>query len=132
MRFTFAKIHKKLINYLSSGELDDFFEMEDEFFSFDDDYDDADADDEVSVLFSTDEFGIEVDEFDSDEFLEVLCKAAKRLYLKGSIYNFDDDEFSFVSEAGDNYYVNEKHAKIFNDELDAEARKEENDEDDED
>ncbi len=122
-----AKV-QKLINYLKSGELDAFFEIDDDFFLLDDAYDEAAPDAEVELSFSSDEFGIEVEEFDSDEFLEILCRAAKPLYLKGSFYNFDDDEVRFLSEEGDDYYSNDTNIGIFNDELDNEARKEEADE----
>lgn len=125
---------KKFVSYLSSGELDDFFEVTDELFSFDDDYDTAAPEDHVSVMFATDEFGVEVDEFDTDEFLELICKAAKPLYMSGSFYNFDDEEYRFVSEVGDSYYANADSVRAFNDELDEERDREEReaDEDDED
>ncbi len=116
---------QKLIDYLNSGELDEFFEVDEEFFLFDDSYDTAAPDEEVRVMFSSDEFGIEVESFDSDEFLEVLCKAGKQLHLSGNFYNFDDDEFRFISEAGNDYYINENNVSIFRDELDMQASKEE-------
>lgn len=116
---------KKFVSYLMSGELDDFFEVEDELFSFDDDYDTAQPDAHVSVMFATDEFGVEVDEFDTDEFLELICKAAKPLYMSGSFYNFDDEEYRFISEVGDSYYANADSARVFNDELDEERAREE-------
>ena len=118
----------KLINYLKSGELDSYFVIEDEFFSFDNNYDSANSDDEVSISLS-EEFGVEVEEFDSDEFLEIVCKVEKSLHIKGSFYNFDDDEVRFVSESGNSYYVNSDGFSEFNDELDAEAKKEEAEED---
>ena len=116
---------KKFVSFLRSGELDDFFEVEDELFSFDDDYDTAQPDAHVSVMFATDEFGVEVDEFDTDEFLELICKAAKPLYMSGSFYNFDDEEYRFISEVGDSYYANADSARVFNDELDEERAREE-------
>ena len=98
--------------------------------SFDDDYEASADDQQTSVLFYSDEFGVEVEEFDSDEFLEVICKVGRALHLSGSFYNFDDDEFRFISEEGDSYYINADSARIFNDELDAEAAKENEEEDD--
>lgn len=105
----------KLVSYLKSGELDEFFEIDDDLLFFDDNYETSAPDSEVRVIFSSDEFGLEVDEFDADEFLEVLCKAGRALLLKGSFYNFDDDEIRFVSEAGDDYYTNEDSLGIFDD-----------------
>ena len=118
----------KLVSYLKSGELDSFFAIEDDFFAFDDNYATANPSDEVSVGFS-EEFGVEVEEFDPDEFLEILCKVGKPLHIKGSFYNFDDDEIRFVSEAGNAYYANSDGFAEFNDELDAEAKKEDAEED---
>ncbi len=97
---------KKFINYLKSGELDDFFEFSTDFINYDDDYDSAEAGAEVSATLSNDDWGIEINEFHTDEFLEILCKAGKHLYLKGQLYDADNDEYSFVSEAGDSYYTN--------------------------
>lgn len=123
---------RKFVDYLLSGTLDEFFPIDEEYLSFDDDFEEASDTDSISVLFSSDEFGVEVEEFDSDEFLEVICKAGKALYLSGSFYNFDDDEFRFVSYAGDPYYMNANKITDFNDELDREAlREREEEEDDE-
>lgn len=97
---------KNFINYLNSGELDDFFEFSMDYVDYDDDYDAAGPESEVTVVISNDDYGIEIDKFYTDEFLEVLCKAGKRVYLKGQLYDIDDDEYSFVSEVGDPYYTN--------------------------
>ena len=120
---------KKLVNFLKSGELDDFFEFSADYISYDDEYADAEETDEVSITLSTDDYGIEVDEFDTNDFLEVFCKATKELYVSGQLYDADDEEYAFVSEAGDSYYVNAKHAKRFNEDDD---KPDESDEDDED
>ena len=100
---------KRFINYLKSGELDDFFEFDTEYINYDDDYADAGNDQEVSVVISNDDFGIEIEEFDTDEFLEIICKAAKGIYLKGQLFDVDDEEYSFVSEVGDAYYINARN-----------------------
>ena len=121
---------KKFTNYLNSGELDEFFEFSDEYINYDDDYDTADDSDEVRVVLANDDYGIEIDEFDTDEFLEVLCKAGRRLYLKGQLYDADNDEYSFVSEEGDSYYTNGLYVKNFNED-DYKPREEDDDEDDE-
>jgi hypothetical protein len=97
---------KKFVNYLKSGELDDFFEFSADYINYGDDYAEASADKEVSVVISNDDFGIEIEEFDTDEFLEIICKAGKGLYLKGQLFDVDDEEYSFISEAGDAYYIN--------------------------
>ena len=120
---------KKLINFLKSGELDDFFEFSTEYINYDDDYATADDTKETSITLSTDDYGIEIDEFDTGDFLEVFCKATKELYVSGQLYDADDEEYAFVSEAGDSYYVNAKHAKRFNEDED---KPEESDEDEED
>ncbi|MBR2466088.1 MAG: hypothetical protein IKB38_04050 [Clostridia bacterium] len=126
---TGEKAHvSKLIAYMKSGELDDVLVLDDEYFSFDDEYETAAPDAEVCVSVS-EEFGAEVDEFNSDEFLELLCKAAKNVHLKGNFYNFDDEEIRFVSEIGDSYYTNADNITFFNDELDEEAAKEAAEED---
>lgn len=109
---------KKLINFLKSGELDDFFEFSADYINYDDEYADAEDTAEVSITLSTDDYGIEIDEFDTNDFLEVFCKATKELYVSGQLYDADDEEYAFVSEAGDSYYVNAKHAKRFNEDDD--------------
>ena len=109
---------KKLISFLKSGELDDFFEFSSDYINYDDDYATADDAKEVSITLSTDDWGIEIDEFDTNDFLEIFCKAAKELYVSGQLYDADDEEYAFVSEAGDSYYVNAKHAKRFNEDED--------------
>ncbi len=108
----------KFLNYLKSGELDEFFEFSADYISYDDDYETADAGAEVTVIISNDDYGIEIDEFHTDEFLEILCKAGKRLYLKGQLYDADNEEYSFVSEAGDSYYTNALLIQNFNEDED--------------
>ena len=112
---------KKFVTFLKSGELDEFFEISSEYFDYDDDYATAVPNQEVSVIFSNDDYGIEIDEFDTDEFLEVFCKAAKAITAKGVLYDIDDEEYEFISAEGDSYYVNAKRSIKYNDELDSEA-----------
>jgi hypothetical protein len=97
---------KNFVNYLKSGELDEFFEFSTDYINYDDEYATAGPDQEVSVVISNDDYGVEIDEFHTDEFLEVLCKAGKRLYIKGNLFDVDDEEYSFVSQTGDAYYTN--------------------------
>ena len=118
---------EKFIKFLKSGELDEFFEFSSEYISYDDEYATADAFKETSIILSNEDYGIEIDEFDVDEFLEVLCRAGKALYISGQIFDISDEEYSFVSEAGSAYYLNAAAAKKFNEDADLE---EEDDEDD--
>ena len=115
---------KKFVSYLKSGELDDFFEVTSDYIHYDDEFDAADADKETSFIFSNDDYGIEIDEFDTDEFLEVFCKAAKSLEIEGTLFDVDDEEYKFVSAKGDSYYVRANRTTRFNDELDAKAHEE--------
>ena len=97
---------KKFASFLKSGELDEFFEISSEYISYEDDYEKGDLNSQATIIFSNDDYGIEIDEFDTDEFLEVFCKAGRRLYLKGQLFDADNEEYSFVSESGDSYYTN--------------------------
>ena len=115
---------KKFISYLKSGELDDFFEFTSDYISYDDEYEGAGPDQETSVILSNDDYGIEIDEFDTDEFLEVFCKAAKALDVEGRLFDIDDEEYEFTSAKGDSYYLNAKRTIRFNDELDEKAYEE--------
>lgn len=115
---------KKFITFLRSGELDDFFEFSSDYINYDDGYDDAPLEKETSIILSNDDYGIEIDEFDTDEFLEVFCKAAKALEVRGNLFDVDEEEYSFISEKGDSYYLNAKKTTKFNDELDEKAREE--------
>jgi hypothetical protein len=115
---------KKFISYLKSGELDDFFEFTSDYISYDDEYEGAGPNQETSVILSNDDYGIEIDEFDTDEFLEVFCKAAKALDVEGRLFDIDDEEYEFTSAKGDSYYLNAKRTIKFNDELDEKAYEE--------
>ena len=113
------------VSFLKSGELDDFFEFSSDYIDYDDNYADAADGEQTSFTLINDDIGIEIDELDTDEFLSVFCRAAKALDARGCLYDADDEEFSFISEEGDSYYLNAKRVNIFNDELDAHARDEE-------
>ena len=115
---------KKFVSYLKSGELDDFFEVSSEYIHYDDEFDVADPDKETSLILSNDDYGIEIDEFDTDEFLEVFCKAARALEVEGRLFDIDDEDYAFASTKGDSYYVNAKRNTKFNDELDEKAYEE--------
>jgi hypothetical protein len=119
---------KKFASFLKSGELDDFFEITSDYINYDDEYAGKDDSEETSLVFTNDDYGIEIDEFDSDEFLEIFCRAAKNLDVQGRLYDIDDEEFSFVSSKGDTYYLNSKKIDRFNDELDEHAFREDEEE----
>ena len=109
---------KKVVSFLESGELDDFFEISEEYIIFDDSYSSADNETETEMIFTNDDYGIEIDSLDADEFLELFCKAAKNLDVYGSLSDIDGAEFKFESEKGNASYINSGHAMRFNDELD--------------
>ena len=109
---------KKFVNFLKSGELDDFFEISSDYIMYDDNYSDAKDGEDSQIVFTNDDCPIEIEEFDTDEFLEIFCKAATNLDVYGSLFDSDDDEFHFTSSMGDSYYVNSRKAVRFNDELD--------------
>ena len=117
---------KKFARFLKSGELDDFFEVSSDFISYSDE-DEEDAD-KLTMIFSNDDFGIECDELDTEDFLDLFCKAARNLDVSGHLYDINDQEYSFISEAGSGDYRNARSIDRFNDELDEAAYNEELDE----
>ena len=96
----------KFVSYIKSGELDEFIEIGNDFIFYDDNYATVGPNVDSKVTLCNDDYGIEMDEFDPDDFLEALCKAGKSLYIKGTLYDIDNEEYQFVSEEGNNYYVN--------------------------
>ena len=118
---------KKFVNFLRSGELDDFFEITSDYIIYDDNYASLDDGADSEIIFTNDDYAVEIEEFDTDEFLEIFCKGAKRLDVYGSLCDCDDGEFHFTSAMGDSYYVNSRKAMMFNDELDEVAYNEERD-----
>lgn len=123
---------KKFIDFLKSGELDEFFEFSTDFISYDDGYATTAPECETSVVLANEDYGIEVDEFETDDFLEVFCRAAKNIEVVGQFYDIDDEEYSFVSEKGDSYYLNSKNISIFNEDTDRATEEDDDEEDDED
>ena len=121
---------KKFVSFLKSGELEDFFEVTSDYIIYDDNYHSAEDADETEVIFTNDDYGIEIEELDTDEFLEILCKASKNLDVYGTLSDGDDGEFHFTSAQGCSYYINSRKSTRFNDELDEVARGEEDDETD--
>ena len=120
---------QKLVSFLNSGEISDFFEFSRDYVSYDDDFLTAGENEETSATVSNDDWGIEIDEFDTDEFLEVLCRAGKNLYISGQLFDISDDEYSFVSEAGSSYYINAAADKKFNEDGDLEEEDDDYEED---
>lgn len=115
---------KKFTKFLTSGELDDFFEVDSEYINYGDEYADSDDGAEADIIFSNDDLGIEIGRFDVEEFLDVFCHAAKRLDVVGHIYDINDEEYNFTSAEGSSDYKNLSNVNI-NDELDEEAENEE-------
>ena len=109
---------KKFVSYLRSGELDDYVESASDYIIYDDAYAGAGDAESTEIIFTNDDYGIEIEEFDTDEFLELFCKAARALDVYGCIHDGDSAEFHFTSEKGDSYYVNSRKSMKFNDELD--------------
>lgn len=121
---------KKFVKFVKEDGLEDFVDSAREYINFSDNYAEIDDSRPAEIFFSNDDCGIEVSEFDTDEFLEVFCAAAAPLFVSGHIYDINDEEYRFTSEAGSADYVNAKRAKRFNDELDDVAYEEEAYEDD--
>ena len=121
---------EKLASFLKCGGLDEFFEMDDDYIDYDDDYASTSETGETLFTVSNDDFGIEIDEFDVDEFLETLGRAAKNVDARGEIYDADDEEYRFISEEGNSYYLNAKNISLFNDDLDTQAKEEHESEED--
>ena len=109
---------KKLASFLKSGEIDDFFEMDASYIDYRDGFEEQDDSEITGFTFSNDDYGIEIDEFDTDEFLEIFCRAAKNLDVVGQLYDVDDDEYRFISDAGDSYYLNSDKVMRFNEDDD--------------
>ena len=111
---------KKLISFLKTGGLDDFFEFSADYISYDVEFDTTENEGKTSVVLANDDYGIEIDELDTDDFLDVFCRAAKNLEVVGSLYDADEDEYRFVSDAGESYYLNSDRISKFNEDLDRE------------
>ena len=110
---------KKFAAYLRSGELDEFFEMDSEYIDYRDGYEDQEDSEISSFTLSNDDCGIEIEEFDTDEFLDVFCMAGRALDIHGRLFDIDDEEYSFVSHAGDSYYLNARKINMFNEDGDS-------------
>ena len=119
----------KFVAFLTSGELDDFFEFSSDYIIYGDNYTFAEGHEKVNITLANDDYGIEIDEFNPEKFLDVLCSGGKNLLIHGHIFDIDDEEYRFISHTGDPCYINAENID-FADELDIEARKEEQDDGD--
>ena len=108
---------KKFVAALDSGALDDFFEFDSEQIEYDDGFYTADDAKQTSMSFSNVDIGIEIDELSVFELLDELCKIGRALEIRGEIYDADDDEYRFISHAGDSYYINADKARLFEEDL---------------
>ena len=113
----------KFIDYVKSGELDDFFDFSSQYIVYDDNYAISSDIGQVSVSLSNDNYGIEIDSFDPEEFLDALCSGGKMVTIHGNVFDIDDEEYRFISNMGETSYVNTDKID-FSDELDDEAKKE--------
>ena len=120
---------EKFASFITSGELDDFFELSDDYLIFSDNYDYASGFEAVSVTVSNDDYGIEIDSLNPEDFLDVLCSAGKNVTIHGHLFDVDDEEYNFVSDVGSASFINTEDID-FADELDQEARREEISDDD--
>ena len=119
---------KKFTRFLKSGELDEFFEIENDYISYDDNYMTVSDSEETSITISNDDYGIEINEFETEDFLDVFCRASKALNVFGTLYDLNDEEYNFTSDAGCSYYMNADKISVFNEDED---KPEEDDSDEE-
>ena len=119
----------KFKDFVLSGGLDDYIEFDAENVIYGDSYKQS-PDYDICDLTLINEDGFPVDEFRVEEFLEVFCQAAINLEVYGFIYDADETEFNFTSEAGSDDFKNTRSGVRFNDELD-DIRDEEDEMDDE-
>lgn len=110
---------KKFLSFLRSGELDEFFEMDAGYIDYRDGYEEQEDSEISSFTLSNDDYGIEIGEFDTDEFLDVFCMAGRALDIHGRLFDVDDEEYAFISHEGDSYYLNAKKINKFNEDGDA-------------
>ena len=116
-----ASVLKRFENYALSGVFDDFFEVDTDYLVYDE-YNEGGM---GRLIFTNDDMGIELDRFNTDRFLEVLLRGARELDVRGNLYDVEDEEFRFISPAGDSDFTDADSITLFNDELDATAREEE-------
>ena len=118
---------KRFISFLLEGGLEDFFEFDEEAIIYGDNYLTT-PDSMITDITIANENGVSVEEFSVEEFLEVFCSASKKLDVYGFIYDAEENEFNFRSDAGNSFYENAREVSRFNDELDGIRDEEEEDE----
>ena len=111
---------RKFVTFVRSGALEDFLEGAEDYLCFDDDYAEATDEANATLTFTNDDLGVEIDEFDPEEFLKVFCHGARSLDVYGRFYDVDEEELSFRSPVGDAGFVDGASTR-FNDELDEQA-----------
>ena len=111
----------KVESFLLSGALDDFFEISSDFITYEEDLASSGA---CRMIVANDDYGIETDRFNPEEFLDILCPISKDVTVTGSFYDADDEEYRFVSLEGDRGYSDADNINIFNDELSEKAYEE--------
>ncbi len=119
---------EKFIGFLSNDGLEDFFEFDESYIIYGDNYAQADLS-SITDLTIMNEDGTSIDELNVEEFLEAFCQAARKLDVYGFIYDADETEYNFISEAGNDYFENSRDFSKFNDELDDIRDEEESEED---
>jgi hypothetical protein len=97
---------KKFFDFLLSGELDDFFEFSPEYINIDEGFYDEDPTLPLTISITNEDWGIEIDKLYTDEFLELICKAGRRIHLNGTLSDSDGNEYTFVSSENNSYYTN--------------------------
>ncbi len=116
---------QKIAKFLTSGGLDEFLEISSDYLNYDDNYQQAEAYEDTSLTVSNDEYGIDIDEFITEDLLDVLCRAAKALHVSGTLYDINDEEYNFKSNAGDAYYINADKISLFNEDEDKDVEDDE-------
>ena len=104
---------KKFVSFLLSDEIGDFFEPSADYIIYDDGFDGTAEDGETSIIFTNDDYPVELDEFDTDEFLELICKVGKNLDMYGTLADEGGRETQFTSKAGDSSFVNSRSVGSF-------------------
>ena len=109
---------KRFISFITSGELDDFFEITSDYIIYSDNFNTTPEFEKVAVTIANDDIGISIDSFNPEKFLDVFCMAGRALDIRGRLYDADEGEYSFVSHEGDSYYLNAKKMNKFNEDAD--------------
>ena len=111
----------KIESFLLSGAFDDFFEISSDFITFDEDLSTSGA---CRMIVANEDYGVEINRFNPEDFLDLLCPNAKDVTVTGSFYDADDEEYRFVSYEGDRGYTDADNINVFNDELSEKAYEE--------